>query len=76
MGRDRDFFLLCLVQTGSETNKLPIQRLTRVKWPKLEAYHFLSCSAEVRNAWNFNFNPPIRLRGVELRHRATFTGWK
>jgi hypothetical protein len=35
-----------------------------VKWPGREADHSPPHSAEVKNAWNYTFTPPIRLHGV------------
>jgi len=37
-----------------------------VKRPGSEAHHSPPSSAEIKNAWNFMFTPPVRLHGVVL----------
>jgi hypothetical protein len=46
-----------------------------VKRPGREAGHIPPSSAEVKNAWSYTSNSPIRLHGVvlKLKHRDNFT---
>jgi len=37
-----------------------------IKWPRREADHSLSSSAQVNNAWSYTSTSPIRLHGVVL----------
>jgi hypothetical protein len=44
-----------------------------VKRPGREPDHSPPSSAEVRNVWSYTSTPQVRIHGVELRHRDSFT---
>jgi hypothetical protein len=54
------------VQTHSEAQWVPGALFLRVKRPEREAYHSPASSSKVKNAWSYNYTPPLRLHGTVL----------